>query len=336
MLRSTRLPCRRLRDRHAVLARLAPVFAAALACSSADRDAAARDSAVGDTSGARDSAATAPSRVASTEGFSTPESVRYDPDDDIVFVSNINGNPGAKDNNGFISRMRGDGTLDSLHFIAGGRSGVTLHAPKGMAIAGDTLWVSDIDAVRGFNKRTGQAIASIDVRPRGAVFLNDVVTGPDGAVYVTDTGIRFSPGGEMSKPGKDRIFRVVGRTVTVVVESDTLGGPNGLAWDGQNQRFIVVPFDKPAIYSWRVGDSTVTQIATGPGGFDGVEVLQDGRIVISSWADSSLQVLAPNGTTMTRLVAGVPSPADIGLDRRRNRIAVPLFTLNRVEFWEIR
>lgn len=56
-------------------------------------------------------------------------------------------------------------------------------------IVGDTLWVADIDAMRAFNKRTGAVIATVDLRPRGAVFLNDVAAGPDGALYITDTGL---------------------------------------------------------------------------------------------------------------------------------------------------
>src|SRR5256886_1138508 len=47
------------------------------------------------------------------EGFLTPESVLHDPAQDIYFVSNINGGPTAKDNNGFISRVRPDGDRKS-------------------------------------------------------------------------------------------------------------------------------------------------------------------------------------------------------------------------------
>ena len=88
------------------------------------------------------------------EGFKHPESVRYDPGLNVWYVSNINGDPFAKDNNGFISRLKADGSVDSLEFIAGGKNGVTLNGPKGMALVGDTLWVADIDAVRGFDRRT--------------------------------------------------------------------------------------------------------------------------------------------------------------------------------------
>src|SRR5256886_13499427 len=47
-----------------------------------------------------------------------------------------------------ISRVRPDGAVENLKFIEGGHNGVTLHAPKGLALLGDTLWVADIDVVR--------------------------------------------------------------------------------------------------------------------------------------------------------------------------------------------
>jgi sugar lactone lactonase YvrE len=272
------------------------------------------------------------SRAASIEGFKTPEAVRFDPVDDVYFVSSINGSPVAKDNNGFISRVRGEGgEIDSLMFIAGGRGGVTLNAPKGLAITGDTLWVADIDVVRAFNKKTGRPIASYPIR--GAVFLNDIATGPDGALYITDSGLAMDAAG-MSHPGPDRIFRLTrSGEVSVAIQLDSLVAPNGITWDDSNQRFIVVAFAGNQIMGWKPGDTTMTTIATGKGQFDGVERLADGRILLSTWADSSIYVL--DGSTLARAVAGVPGPADIGVDTKRNRVAVPIFEGNRVELYAI-
>ena len=42
--------------------------------------------------------------------MNTPESVRYDPELDVFFVSNINGNPSQHDGNGFIAVVRADST----------------------------------------------------------------------------------------------------------------------------------------------------------------------------------------------------------------------------------
>src|SRR5437879_636584 len=148
-----------------------------------------------------------PSKVASIEGFLTPESVLHDSGQDIYFVSNINGSPTAKDNNGFISRLKPDGAVENLKFIEGGKNGVTLNAPKGLALLGDTLWVADIDAVRAFNAKTGAPLDSVTLSTLGAVFLNDIATTPTGALYITDTGIRFDDVGAVLHPGPDRVLR---------------------------------------------------------------------------------------------------------------------------------
>ena len=85
---------------------------------------------VADTTAAA-TAPAAPTRAGVAEGFSTPESVIFDAETGTWFVTNINGGPSDKDGNGFISRLTSDGAVDSLHFVQGGRGGVTLYAPKG-------------------------------------------------------------------------------------------------------------------------------------------------------------------------------------------------------------
>jgi sugar lactone lactonase YvrE len=269
-----------------------------------------------------------------TDSMKTPESVRYDADLDAYFVSNINGNPSAKDGNGFIARVDASKTSAMTKFVESGKGGVTLNAPKGIAIVGDTLWVADIDVVRAFNKRTGAVIANVDFRPLKATFLNDVVAGPNGVIYITDTGVKFDDKGAMTHPGQDQIFTITGRKPGVAFKSDSaLKNPNGIAWDGANNRFILGPFNDKVVAAWKAGDSTVTPIGTGPGGYDGVEVLADGRILVTSWADSSVHVIT-NGT-FRKVVGNVEAPADIGIDTKRNVLAIPRFNAGRVDYFTI-
>src|SRR4051812_35864588 len=102
------------------------------------------------------------------DGLASAEAVTFDSARDVYFVSNINGDPGIKDGNGFISRINADGVVDSLHFIQGGRNGVALNAPMGSRVQGDTLWVLDVDVLRGFDARTGALFKAIDLAPAGA------------------------------------------------------------------------------------------------------------------------------------------------------------------------
>jgi hypothetical protein len=46
-----------------------------------------------------------PEQLATVSGFETPESVRFDAARGVFYVSNVTGNPGQKDNNGYISRV---------------------------------------------------------------------------------------------------------------------------------------------------------------------------------------------------------------------------------------
>src|SRR5437763_1344162 len=267
------------------------------------------------------------------EGFLTPESVLHDPVQDIYFVSNINGSPTAKDNNGFISRVRPDGAVENLKFIEGGKNGVTLHGPKGLALWGDTLWVADIDVVRGFNARTGASIDSVSLASLGAVFLNDIAIAPTGALYITDTGIRFDDVGNVLHPEPDRVFRIgPDRKVTGAVLGDTLSRPNGIALDPVGKRFVIVEFGGRSLLAWNPEDKAPSVIAKGPGGLDGV-VIAGGKILVSSWSDSTVSSYETGQAV--KLVTGVPSPADIGYDAKRNRLLIPIFTGNRVEIWQL-
>lgn len=260
-------------------------------------------------------------RLSATDGFSGPEAVRYDADQDVYFVSNFNGSGSDRDDNGFISRMRPDGTIDSLRFIAGGANGVTLHAPRGMTIVGDTLWACDVDAVRGFHRLTGSPVAVIDFSGHDVGFLNDIAADADGTLYVTDTG-------------RNRIYRITGGSVSVALEDDSLGSPNGITYDAANGRFIIVPYGgSNDIFAWQTGTSQLEVIGSGDGGrYDGVELL-DGRIIVASQADTALHVFENGAGQAVARTAG--RPADIALDTRRRRIAVPFIALNQVEIWQL-
>jgi hypothetical protein len=258
------------------------------------------------------------------DGFVAPEAVRYDPDQDVYFVGNWGPGPAsATDNNGYISRMKPDGQIENLKFIAGGTNHVVLHAPRGMYIVGDTLWVADADAVRGFNRRTGDKVANVDFSGFDRGFLNDVAADATGTVYVTDTG-------------RNKLYKVQGQGgPTVVVADSVLGAPNGITWDAANNRFIIVPFGGyKGIRAWVPGTTTLTDAGMSTGSkYDGVEVLSGGRVLVASQADTSLHLFS--GTSGHAIIHTLGPPADIAVDTKRNRVAVPVVALNHVEIYEL-
>jgi hypothetical protein len=65
------------------------------------------------------------------------------------------------------------------------------------------------------------------------------------------------------------------------------------------------------------------------GQLDGVEVLRDGTMLVSSWESSAVYHVKADGTAKA-VVENVPSPADIGYDTKRRRVLIPLFTKNQV------
>ncbi len=259
-------------------------------------------------------------------GFDSPESALHDPLTDAYLVSNIGGTiPAAafaKDGNGFISKIAPDGTVLDREWIGLGRNGVTLDAPKGLAITGRSLFVADIDVVREFDRFTGQPISTVAVP--GAQFLNDVARGPSGSVYVSDTAVVLSADGTAFVPtDADAIYQVTAdKQINTTAKGPGLGSPNGLTVNRRGQ-LLVAPLDgsKEVFTPNQNGERQNIQ-PTPVGQLDGLEVLRDGSLVISSAESKSVVRVARSGESTT-LFSG-PQVADLGIDRRRGRLLLPL------------
>ena len=239
-------------------------------------------------------------------GFNTPESVLYDPQADVYLVSNINGAPADKDGNGFISRVSPDGQLLDLKWIDGAAEGVTLNAPKGMTLVGQALYVTDIDTVRLFHRNTGAPLATVEIE--GARFLNDAAAADDGRVFVTDSALGYvhviSPNGNAAR------FRDV-----------QLKGPNGIVVVGSH---IWVAVGGPVIMELDENGVQVGEVRTPAGALDGLVLLDDGSLLVSSWQSGAVYHIDAAGQA-TEVATGINGPADIGFDPTRNLVLIPHF-----------
>jgi len=254
-------------------------------------------------------------------GFAKPESALHDPRADVYLVSNINGRLLDDDDNGFISRVDPRGELIQRKWIDGEKPGVKLNAPKGMAISGDSLYVADIDTVRIFDRQNGKPLRSVKVR--SATFLNDVAVGPDGTVYVSDTGFKQWQVGFMPS-GTDAVYRIEGKKAVPVIKSSRLGLPTGLHAD---ERGVWVATRSGELFlASPAGNKEMAQKlprAT----LAGIVKTNDGDLLISSWDGKCIYRRKKDGA-FEEIVDRVTSPAGIGYDAKRNRLLIPLLTRN--------
>jgi streptogramin lyase len=258
--------------------------------------------------------------------FEQPESVLHDSVADVYVVSSLDGMPLDKDGNGFLSRVSPEGQVLESRWVAGGANGAILNAPKGMGIAGDTLYVADIDVVRRFHRTTGASLGEIPVA--GATMLNDVAVAPDGTVYVTDSGLRMGPG-RLQASGTDAVYRIRGTQVQVVAKGTELGSPNGILVDADGA-LVVAGMSSGEVYRITPDGTRTPLRAPSRGQLDGLVRTRSGSLLVSEWKRSAVYRIHPDADPEIA-VRSLPSPADIGYDARRNRLLVPLLTVSRVE-----
>ena len=287
------------------------------------------------TESADKSASAAPQRIATVDGLSQPEALSFDAANNVYFVSNVNGSPGVKDGNGFIARITADGVMDSLHFIQGGRDGVQLDAPMGSRVEGDTLWVLDVDKLRGFDTKSGKPYITVDLSPLKALFLNDLAIDSTGDFYITDTGVGVGSDGKMNHTGPDRILKVAraDHSISVAVSSALLSEPDGITYDRRGKRFVLAPFSGPSVQTWHANEPGPKDAATGKGMFDGAEAEPNGQVLITSWNDSSVSTL--EGPKLVPRISKLPyQPADVSMDVGRSRVGIVSLVANKFELWE--
>lgn len=247
-------------------------------------------------------------------GFAHPEGALIGPS--ARYISNIGEKmePVAKDGDGFISLVGADGEITEMKAFTG------LDAPKGMTLSGTTLYVADIDRVVGFDTETRKQVFEAKMTCAEQCFLNDIVAADD-RLLVTDTM-------HGSLLGLDP------QTGTFTVLADDIPGANGVLWDADNTRAVVVSFGRElaggALFTWSDADG-LAAVADGPTGlFDGVALLSDGKVVVSDWRNMTggpgafLTVdLATGESQAVDLGLPIPTPADHALDAAARKLWIP-------------
>ncbi len=242
--------------------------------------------------------------------LTTCESVLYNEGEDLLYVSNINGAPDAKDGNGFISKVSMDGKVTEQHWVKG------LDAPKGMGMTKDKLYVADITNVREIDTKTGKITRTYPVK--GAKFLNDITVDND-KVYISDSrggSVYLIEDGKLSTWMKD------------------LHNPNGLFVDGGNM--LMALWDDKTLNTVDLSSKEVTMRTDSIENPDGIEEIGNNEYLVSSWNGMINYVDADwKKTLILDTRKDSVGSADIEYVRSKNLLLVPTFFNNKVMAYEV-
>lgn len=239
-----------------------------------------------------------------------PESVLYDAENKVLYVTNIDGQPWDRDNKGSVGKVGLDGKIITVDWVSG------FSAPKGMGLYKNNLYVADVDKVAVIDIKKGTVTQTIPVE--GAQGLNDITVDKKGVIYVSDSKNK-------------KVHRIENGQVTTLLEN--LKGPNGLLADG-NDLFVL---DAGGLYKMEK-DKSLTKLAEGmEGGTDGVEHVKGKDYIVSCWA-GSIWYVSGDGTKQNLLDTREQkiNTADIGYDAKNRIVYVPTFFKNNIVAYELK
>lgn len=238
-----------------------------------------------------------------------PESVYFDAQRQLLYVTNIDGKPWEDDGQGSLAKLTPDGKIVAREWVTG------LSAPKGMALKGSHLYVADMKNVVVVDVETGKIAKRIPVSD--AQGLNDVTLADDGTIYVSDS------------LGK-KVFALRDDAPTLYL--DNLAGPNGLLHHGGDLYVL----DGDSMYTVDANRG-LKRIAGGISGvLDGLEPVSQNEFLLSTW-QGTLHFIHADGSHELLLDTrdAKISAADIGYDRSKRIVYIPTFNTNTVVAYEL-
>jgi len=260
---------------------------------------------------------TTPADALQVTNLQTPYGFLADASGEDYFISNVNGEAEVKDNNGFITKLDPSGKVVKLRFIAGGEGATVLHAPKGMAIVDQILYVTDLDTIRGFDKRTGKPALMVSFNGYAGTSLSDLAYDGHGLLYASDTAANAIY----------RIDTARQHAITVLVRDPALAGPRGLAVHPKTGNLIVASWLKGNILEVKP-DGTITELVSNSffssrfNNLDGVDFDGLGNMYVSDFTGGKIWRMRPD-RHFDVIAEFLSTPADISVDRKNHLILVP-------------
>ncbi|SHM62410.1 hypothetical protein SAMN04488057_102370 [Cyclobacterium lianum] len=239
--------------------------------------------------------------------LTTNESVHYEESDGLIYVANIEGGPDEKDGVGSISKINEDGEILEKDWVSG------LNAPKGMAVMGDYLYVTDIDRLVEITLATGEISNTYEIAD--AVFLNDATT--DGEkVYFSDMRTH-------------KIHYLQDGSIHTFAEGQN--NINGLRVGNGNTLYGL---DAEGLKQYATDGSFEIINADVTGG-DGLIVLDENTFIASRWSGEIFLIEDGVATKILDTTAEESNTADIGFIPGEDIVLVPTFFKNKVAAYKL-
>lgn len=253
-------------------------------------------------------------------GFSKPYGVTVNTDKNYVYVSNMSGAPNARGDSGFISRLKGDGSVDKTRFIDGASPGVTLNAPKGMAVTDGRIYVADIEKLRAFDEATGKFLFDVNFGDLPVQHFYDVTLGPDKNLYVADGPANVIYRIDVQKQHE----------VTVFISDSDLGQPHGIVWYPGRQVFAVAGWSSGQVTAYDRSGTSQTLPAILLRTLEGIASDDAGNLFVASSGLSAVYRIAANFSLETFWLS-VSSPMGVAYSPAGNEIIAASSETNSVE-----
>ncbi|GGN12526.1 hypothetical protein GCM10010967_55750 [Dyadobacter beijingensis] len=244
----------------------------------------------------------------------TPESVLYEPGQNVLYVACTNGGPSLDNKSSYIAKVGLDGKVIKLKFTE------NLNSTKGMGVLGKKLYVTEMTQVAEIDLATGKILNRYPVE--GAKFLNDIaVDTKKGIVYVTDSG-------------HGKVWALNDGKIGLVLEGDPLKGTNGLLFE--NNQLLIGNGDG-TLYSMDPASKKLSPIAKVSGGIDGIVGLGNKSYIVTEWAGKVWHVKA-DGTTELKSDTSPQkiNSADVAYNPKTKVLFVPTFFHNTVKAYSVK
>lgn len=242
-------------------------------------------------------------------GFSHPESVVFDEEMQVYYVSNM---ADKEEKDGFISKVSSTGKILDPMWIK------ELNDPKGLLVHKNRLFVTDVTFLVEMDRHTGKILKRIPID--NAKSLNDITVDPQGNIYISDLV-------------GNSIYKIdLSGDISQWLHSTELKRPNGLLISGKDLFVASWGKEKPGnLLKVDLETKEIKNITTaGIGNLDGIQQITPESFYVSDWGTGTIYKINTEGS-IEEVVETAKSSGDILYLKDSGKIVVPMNHQN--ELW---